>query len=274
MDLPFTSLKLITNEFNTDSPLTSTAFNTALFDYTNATTGFLHLWITPPAIALGHRDKQLPFFNKATDFLLAHGYIPYVRSAGGLAVISDPNILNGALIFEQPLDSPLSIESTYQLAIKLLKEALSPLPLVVGEIKQSYCPGDFDVSINGLKIAGLAQYRHRNKVLVSFYLSVAGNQLERGQLIRQMYQIGTGKADIMQPYPNVDPACMTTLATLKPQIKVANIIKEFQSIWPNIPKSRLIVTDDINDQVFAIKTKLIARQPANLNILNTKGTFI
>lgn len=273
MELPFKNLKLVTNNFKDTSPLASTAFNNVLFDYVNTTTGVIHLWTTAPAVALGHRDKQLPYFNEACNFLISNGYIPYVRSAGGLAVVSDQNILNGTLIFEQPYQA-LSIERTYDLAAELLQQSLPTLKIAVGEITNSYCPGKFDLSVNELKIAGLAQYRHRNKTAVSFYLSVAGNQYERGSLIRKMYQLGTQTNASTPPYPDVKPECMTTLTTISTTLTMPEVITKLVNVWPNINKTPLIITNDINIKISAATKKLINRQPANLIALHTKGVFL
>ena len=52
------------------------------------------------------------------------------------------------------------------------------------EIVGSYCPGSYDLSIDGKKFAGISQRRIRNGVAVQIYLCVNGSGEERAQLLR------------------------------------------------------------------------------------------
>ncbi len=58
------------------------------------------------------------------------------------------------------------------------------------EIADSYCPGTYDLSIDGKKIAGTAQRRIKDGVAVMMYLSINGDQPARGSLVRRFYQAG------------------------------------------------------------------------------------
>ena len=55
------------------------------------------------------------------------------------------------------------------------------------EVADSYCPGDYDLSIQKRKIAGIAQRRLKDVVCVSIYLSVYGDQNRRGLVVRDFY---------------------------------------------------------------------------------------
>lgn len=231
MQAPFSKVSFLKNDFtNADVPFISSAYNYALYPHVDADNAILHLWTTPKQVALGPRDKQLPDFTSAIGWLAANDFNMYNRNAGGLAVIGDADILNGSLIFQQP-DNPLSIDEAYQLVADLLQAAFPDLTLVSGEVAKSYCPGTYDISVGAQKIAGLAQHRYQNKVAVSFYLSVAGNQNYRCRIIRQMYLIGLEADTITAPYPDVNAAAMTTLANIDTQYTMANVVTAITNNW-------------------------------------------
>lgn len=212
MQTPFSTVTFLKNDFtNADVPFISSAFNYTLYPHVNHTNAILHLWTTPKQVALGPRDKQLPHYEDALAWLIENDFQIYNRTAGGLAVVGDTDVLNGSLIFQKP-DVSLSIDDAYQLVVDLLQAALPDLTLSVGKVATSYCPGTYDISLDGQKIAGLAQHRYQNKIAVSFYLSVAGNQTNRCNLISQMYRIGLASDTIFAPYPDIDASKMTTLA--------------------------------------------------------------
>lgn len=174
MQTPFSTVTFLKNDFtNADVPFISSAFNYTLYPHVNHTNAILHLWTTPKQVALGPRDKQLPHYEDALAWLIENDFQIYNRTAGGLAVVGDTDVLNGSLIFQKP-DVSLSIDDAYQLVVDLLQAALPDLTLSVGKVATSYCPGTYDISLDGQKIAGLAQHRYQNKIAVSFYLSVAG----------------------------------------------------------------------------------------------------
>lgn len=229
MQVPFTNIACLKNDFTTEVPFISSAYNYTLYRHVTAEKAILHLWTTPKQVALGPRDKQLPDFEGATAWLAANDFKMYNRNAGGLAVIGDRDILNGSLIFQQPA-TPLSINEAYELVAILLQKALPALKLVIGEVATSYCPGSYDISVGTQKIAGLAQHRYQNKIAVSFYLSIAGDQAYRCQIIRQMYLIGLQAEQISAPYPDVTASSMTTLADIS-AYTMAEVVTNLQTNW-------------------------------------------
>ncbi|MEJ1344299.1 hypothetical protein QY882_03785 [Latilactobacillus sakei] len=50
--------------------------------------------------------------------------------------------------------------------------------------EHSYCPGEYDLSINGQKFAGIAQRRSKNGIAILLYASIEGDQQARGTLMR------------------------------------------------------------------------------------------
>lgn len=245
--MPFSNVTFLKNDFTqADVPFISSAFNYTLYPYVNHTNAILHLWTTTNQVALGPRDKQLPHYTSALNWLAKNGFEIYNRNAGGLAVVGDTDILNGSLIFEQP-EKPLSIDAAYQLVVELLQATFPDLTLTVGEVPTSYCPGTYDISLGTQKIAGLAQHRYQNKIAVSFYLSVAGDQAKRCHLISQMYRIGLASDTITAPYPNIDANQMTTLAAHS-AYTMAKVVNNITHNWFPMAKFDTTQLDDADLQ--------------------------
>lgn len=182
----------------------------------------VHYWTTTPTIILGMRDRRLPHLTKGLAYLKEQGYAFMVRNSGGLAVVSDPGVLNISLVL--PPGQPLSIAAAYQ---KMMDFLIPILPKTsqtwqAGEIAASYCPGDYDLSIAGQKIAGAAQRRSRGAIAIMLYLSVNGNQAKRGQLMQHFYELSGGQPP---DFPKIDPDVMATLNQFTAQTWTVNNLR-------------------------------------------------
>ncbi|MGG6831355.1 UNVERIFIED_CONTAM: lipoate--protein ligase family protein [Streptococcus canis] len=175
-----------------------------------------HIWPMTNTVILGMLDQQLPYLNLAKQVLKERNYYPVVRNIGGLAVVADEGILNFSLIIPDQLSERISIVNAYLMMVDLIRATFSDYyhPIEYVEIKRSYCPGNFDLSIAGRKFAGIAQRRIKKGIVVSIYLSVCGDQAARGQLIKAFYEAGTQGKITKVSYPQIDPKCMATLSEL------------------------------------------------------------
>lgn len=174
----------------------------------------IHFWPTRPTVILGGMDTRLPDFNQAVTWLYeSQAILPVVRPAGGLAVVSDPNVLNVTLLMGTE-NQAFTIDQAYEFVVALLQEMMAAhgVSLEVGEVATSYCPGKFDVSIRGRKVAGIAQRRIGHAVGIYLYMSITGDQTSRGQLVADMYQEGQANQDEKGRYPQVDPSVMANLS--------------------------------------------------------------
>ncbi|MDZ7834575.1 MAG: hypothetical protein U5K84_03760 [Alkalibacterium sp.] len=140
----------------------------------------LHFWTTRPYVILGMMDTKLPFLKDALQIFSSYGFPYLVRNSGGLAVVSDEGVLNFSLIFPEG-DERLPINEGYDRMHHLIKTAFKDFDEHIDayEISDSYCPGDFDLSIGGRKIAGIAQRRLKGGIAIMIYLSVSGDQQQR-----------------------------------------------------------------------------------------------
>ncbi|OFK62220.1 hypothetical protein HMPREF2811_02605 [Globicatella sp. HMSC072A10] len=178
-------------------------------DKSSQAKGIIHFYrLNYPTIILGPKDTRLKALPEGIAYLNKQGFAPHLRAHGGLAVVSDPGIINISFISNLK-EYPLTIDEGYEQMIQWLKEALSPLGLKVEsyEVPDSYCPGTYDIIIQQQKIGGIAQRRFKDGVAVAAYISVTGNQRERAKIIRQFYQISEADSQ----YPNVNPDVMSNI---------------------------------------------------------------
>ncbi|MGX6961594.1 lipoate--protein ligase family protein [Vagococcus xieshaowenii] len=176
----------------------------------------LHYWQLDQSVILGMKDSRVPLFKDALTSLTDKGYHVMLRNSGGLGIVADQGILNISFILPNPDTHTLNISSAYELVMAIIQTAFADFSQTIEakEITDSYCPGDYDLSINGQKFAGIAQRRIKNGISVMIYLSVNGNQQARGELMHAFYQIGLGDDFGSNGYPPVNPHSMANLETL------------------------------------------------------------
>lgn len=173
----------------------------------------VRFWVTQGVI-LGKLDTLLPDFEKGRDALEKANQKILVRKAGGLAVACDDGILNLSFLFSKETPEIGGLHESYVFGVDLMKHLLQDLNLSIqdGEIKDSYCPGRYDLSVSGQKIAGMAQYRTKDAVMLMVTLCVNGDQAQRCRLIQRFYDHANPDRD--PKYPQIDPKSMTTLSAL------------------------------------------------------------
>lgn len=176
----------------------------------------LHFWMLDNNIIMGLRDADLPHLDDAYQVLTDHGYVGFIRNSGGLAVVADPGVLNISLFFPPSL-LKMGVDEAYEQMKLLVDRAFPELPIVAGEVPRSYCPGTYDLSVNGHKIAGMSQRRRNGGIVIMLYLSVVGNQNARAQLIHDFYTVGLGHEENKWDFPDVDPGTMMNVGDLLPQ---------------------------------------------------------
>lgn len=196
----------------------------------------LHLWQLSHTMILGMKDTRVSDLQKGLVSLKKNHYDVVVRNAGGLGVIADPGILNLSLILPNLEDHKYSIDQAYLLMFEWIKLAFQDFPIKIEafEIPTSYCPGTYDLSIDGKKFAGIAQRRVKNGLAVMIYLSVTGNQFARGEAVKAFYKESLGAQFGEHGYPAVDPGSManledllhTTLSISEVKVRLKNAINK------------------------------------------------
>lgn len=175
----------------------------------------IHFWQTSPLAILGMMDTKIANFDQAKDVLTTYNHDYIIRNSGGLAVVSDPGVLNVSLIYPSKKESRLAINAGYDFMLDFIRHTFYPhFPheIEAYEITHSYCFGDYDLSIDGRKIAGISQRRIQEGVAIMLYISVNADQTKRAEMLKEFYQVGLDGSEPAGRYPLIKPEVMTTLA--------------------------------------------------------------
>lgn len=174
-----------------------------------------HIWRHPNAFILGQKDGRLPHAREAMEWLRGLNYLPIVRNSGGAAVPLDAGVVNISLIFPLPQGNGAHFHDDFEKMFQLIASALAFTGEVVqkGEIAGAYCPGDYDLSINGYKFCGIAQRRQLRAYCVQAFVIASGSGKQRTSLVRQFYE-RAGSGAVLGSYPLVSDQSTASLAEL------------------------------------------------------------
>lgn len=175
-----------------------------------------HLWRHPHAFILGSRDSRLPEAAEAALQLGAAGYDVAVRNSGGAAVPLDLGVLNVSLILPAASSDLSGFHGDFEKMYALVREALAGTDRTVdkGEISGAYCPGDYDLSIGGLKFCGIAQRRQARATIVQAFIVAEGSGRARARLVREFYEAAAGERSAPDDYPLVTEDSTASLGEL------------------------------------------------------------
>lgn len=172
-------------------------------------------WVHQHTVILGIHDSRLPHLQEGIRYLTEErGYNAIVRNSGGLGVVLDQGVLNISLLFKGKHDITIDEAFTvmYLLIAKMFED--EDVDIDTHEIERSYCPGKFDLSINGKKFAGISQRRVRGGIAVQVYLCVEGDGSERADMMKSFYARALQGEETKFTYPDIEPQCMASLETL------------------------------------------------------------
>ncbi|WP_339172040.1 biotin/lipoate A/B protein ligase family protein [Anoxybacillus sp. FSL W8-1294] len=173
----------------------------------------VRLWVHHHTVVLGIQDTKLPHIERGLAYLHEQGWHTIVRNSGGLAVVLDEGVLNVSLIFPDTKKG-IDIDRGYEAMAALIARMLSEVHVQAGEVVGSYCPGSFDLSIDGKKFAGISQRRIRGGVAVQAYICVSGSGAARAEWIRQFYERSLAGKQTKFTYPTIVPHTMASLSEL------------------------------------------------------------
>ncbi|MFD0617133.1 biotin/lipoate A/B protein ligase family protein [Paenibacillus sp. GCM10027629] len=176
-----------------------------------------HLWRHPNAFVLGLRDSRLPQVADAWAWLEDQGRSTAVRNTGGAAVPLDLGVINISLILPKTAATERHFHNDFEQMYALIREALQATGALVekGEIQGAFCPGDFDLSIDGRKFCGIAQRRQSHAYIVQAFVIAEGSGQARTQLTRGFYDRATVGGDSAQlDFPLVEASSTASLQEL------------------------------------------------------------
>ncbi|PJK16801.1 octanoyltransferase [Chryseomicrobium excrementi] len=193
----------------------------------------LRTWVHRQTVVLGIQDHRLPYLEDGMEYLRTQGFTPIVRNSGGLAVVLDDGVLNLSLVFsenEESIDIPAGYEAMVNFVRLILPEVADQIEAY--EIVGSYCPGDYDLSIDGKKFAGISQRRIRQGIAVQIYLCVEGSGPARAELVREFYERSLQGEPTKFTYPAIQPEVMASLVELTglPLTVQDLVVRSYQAI--------------------------------------------
>lgn len=148
----------------------------------------VHFWRHEKAFILGLRDWKLPHAKEAVQWLETLGYQTAVRHSGGAAVPLDPGVLNVSVILPNE-DYSFAYRDHFERFYEWIEACFMTMGVHIskGEVAGSYCPGDYDLSLQGLKFCGIAQRRQTKSTVIQAFINVEGSGEERANVVKQFY---------------------------------------------------------------------------------------
>ena len=195
----------------------------------------IRTWVHQSSVVLGIQDHRLPYIQDGMNLLNARGYAPIVRNSGGLAVVLDEGVLNVSIILSEQQEK-MSINTGYDVMVELIRHIFPEIAeqIEAYEIVGSYCPGSYDLSVEGKKFAGISQRRIRQGVAVQIYLCIEGSGSERAALIRDFYEESLRGEETKFVYPTVNPNVMASVSEIMGvELTVQQIVDRIQPLLQN-----------------------------------------
>lgn len=224
-----------------------------------------HIWRHPQAFVLGSQDSRLPYAREAMDWLESNGWPVAVRNSGGAAVPLDGGVVNLSLILPGSREGHTGYRYDFETMFALIREALSGTGRLVekGLIEGAYCPGDYDLSIDGYKFCGIAQRRQVNATIIQAFVVAEGSGRSRAEFVRDFYDIASG-GDASLGHPIVvgdSTASLEELAGLGPMAAfsfagaVKNILGGGSGVCAPFDVSGLPDRNEVEAMIASIRTR-------------------
>ena len=175
----------------------------------------IRTWVHEDTVVLGIQDHRLPHIAVGRNVIEAHGYQSIVRNSGGLAVVLDGGVLNLSIVVSEQ-NSAIDIHAGYDIMVEFVRHLFPQIAdrIEAYEIVGSYCPGSYDLSVDGKKFAGISQRRLRHGIAVQIYLCIEGSGEERAALIRDFYEAGLQGEETKFVYPVIKPEVMASVSEI------------------------------------------------------------
>ncbi|WP_458125211.1 lipoate--protein ligase family protein [Paenibacillus sp. Z3-2] len=202
-----------------------------------------HIWRHPDAFVAGLRDRRLPQAVESMERIRSQGTAVCVRPSGGAAVPLNPGIVNVSLILPNP-GHAINIHDDFREMASIIAESLAPWSnqAQTGEVQGAFCPGDYDVSVGGLKFCGIAQRRQAKAYIITAFIIVEGQGDQLAADVRKFYQHAAGGA--IEGYPDVQPGTMASLKELagvpSAAAYTASLVRTLRNRYPKAETSRVL----------------------------------
>lgn len=230
----------------------------------------LHIWRHQRAFILGLRDWKLPYAERAVQWLESLGYKAAVRHSGGAAVPLDAGVLNISLIVPK-MTKRINFHEEFEAFYLWMDDVFQSLGIQItkGEIAGSYCPGDYDLSIDGIKFCGIAQRRQTKASVIQAFLNVEGSGWDRASLVKQFYEIavsdslGSNAPTDSQQITSCPNIIESSICSLHEAAAIPSVSQVEEALVESVQKGIASVSfeqaDYENDEVTEMADKLFKR---------------
>jgi len=158
----------------------------------------LLLWRAPRALIVSHNDTRLRNFSEAADRLWAEGWPVVTRHSGGSACPVSRGTLQIALA--RIALPQTTIDTAYIELITIIRSVLESygLKVEIREEPRAFCPGRYDLTVKGRKVAGLSQHWRRcngRTIATSAAILIVENSTEEIARIINLFYLTAGSKE-------------------------------------------------------------------------------
>lgn len=123
----------------------------------------LLLWRSQRALLVTRQDTHARRFREASNEMAAAGWPIVLRRSGGSACPVGPGTVQAAMI--EPAVAGTTMHAKYDALAELIHSTLHffGISSLTGPVAAAYCPGSYDLTVEGKKIAGMSQHWFRNR---------------------------------------------------------------------------------------------------------------
>ena len=138
----------------------------------------LMVWRCQPALLVTRSETRLPHFDSAAAEMQAAGWPVLLRKSGGGACPVGSGTVQLSMI--EAAFSGATMNAKYAALTRLVQSMFSFFQIVsqTGSVPGAYCPGSYDIAVQGKKIAGMSQHWFRNRCGIHCVVTAASINIE------------------------------------------------------------------------------------------------
>jgi len=164
----------------------------------------LLIWRCVPTLFVSRSETRLRRFGEAVAHLRGLGWSVVVRKSGGTACPAGPGTVQLSLVEVAP--AVVEMNAKYAALAYFIRHTLSRylhIDAQIAPVSGAYCPGRYDLAVDGKKIAGLSQHWFRNAGGIRCVVTAASINIEEAadllaRIVNQFYAC-TGSAVSCEP---------------------------------------------------------------------------
>jgi lipoate-protein ligase A len=138
----------------------------------------LLIWRSQRALLVTWQDTHLPRFHESLDQMTVFGWPVVLRRSGGGACPVDLGTVQVATV--EPALRGTTMDTKYDALTSIVQSSLHSIGIVArtGPVADAYCPGAYDLAVEGKKIAGVSQHWFRNQRGIRCIVTAASINVE------------------------------------------------------------------------------------------------